>query len=359
MKYLCLLILLFVFSITKAQTTDTLINVGRYQLHFTIIKGKNPPILFEAGGGNDGTIWNGLTKPIAEITGATVITYDRPGLGKSGIDSTDISIENDVKGLETGLAKLGYQKEMMLVSHSLGGFYNSLYASRHPGNVKAIVFIDANLPCFFTPEQFEKMNASQHIRNDVETVKNNPLPANIPVLDIVSEKTLFEGTPDADRWKACHRDFAAASPNRKELIAYATGHYVFLQNSPLVMNGIVTLYANYVMPAQKAAILEKGYAQAFNADNENRKNLMNYWHSEGDLNEWAYSFLQKNELEKALEIFKLNVLLHPESANVYDSLGDAYRKIGNKELAIKNYRKALEIDPGKKSAAKALAQILK
>jgi len=151
MKYLCLLILLFVFSITKAQTTDTLINVGRYQLHFTIIKGKNPPILFEAGGGNDGTIWNGLTKPIAEITGATVITYDRPGLGKSGIDSTDISIENDVKGLETGLAKLGYQKEMMLVSHSLGGFYNSLYASRHPGNVKAIVFIDANLPCFFYP----------------------------------------------------------------------------------------------------------------------------------------------------------------------------------------------------------------
>ena len=77
------------------------------------------------------------------------------------------------------------------------------------------------------------------------------------------------------------------------------------------MNGIVTLYANYVMPAQKAAILEKKeYAQAFNADNENRKNLMNYWHSEDDLNEWAYSFLQKNELEKALEIFKLNVLLH-------------------------------------------------
>lgn len=359
MKYFPPLILLFVFSIAKGQTIDTLINAGRYQLHFIIIKGENTPILFESGGGNDGAIWNGLAKPIAEITGATVITYDRPGLGKSGIDSADLSIENDMKGLETGLAKLGYQKEMMLVSHSAGGFYNTLYASRHPRNVKAIVFIDANLPCFFTPEQFEKMKASQNFRNTVETIRKNPLPDHIPVLDIVSERTLFEGTPDADRWKACHADFAAASPSRQELIAYATGHYIFLQNKPLTMNAIITLYANAVMPAQKAAILEKAYAQALNAANEDRKSLMQYWHSEGDLNEWAYSFFQKNELEKALEIFKLNVFLHPESANVYDSLGDAYLKSGNKELAVKNYKKALAIDPGKKSAMNALAQILK
>jgi len=113
------------------------------------------------------------------------------------------------------------------------------------------------------------------------------------------------------------------------------------------------------MPSKKAAILEKGYAQALNADNENRKSLMKYWHSEDDLNEWGYSFLQKNELEKAVEIFKLNVILHPESANVYDSLGDAYLKIGNKELAIKNYRKALELNPEKKSARKALDLLLK
>jgi len=350
---------MIVSIVIKGQTIDTLINVGKYNLHFIIIPGKGTPILFEAGGGNDGTIWNNISKPVAEVTGAAVIMYDRPGLGKSGIDSTDTRIENDIRGLETGLVKLGYQKEIMLVSHSLGGFYNSLYASRHPKKVKAIAFIDANLPCFFTPQQFEKMKASQNFRNMVETVKKNPLPYNIPVLDIVSEKTLFEGTPDAERWKACHHDFVIASSNRKELIAYETGHYVFLQNSPLVINSIVTMYTNYIMPSKKAAILEKGYAQALNADNENRKSLMKYWHSEDDLNEWGYSFLQKNELEKAVEIFKLNVILHPESVNVYDSLGDAYLKIGNKELAIKNYRKALELNPEKKSARKALDLLLK
>lgn len=359
MKYLTLIICLIVSFVTNAQVIDTLIGVGKYNLHFTIIQGKGIPILFEAGGGNDGTIWNTITKPVAAVTGATVITYDRPGLGKSGIDSSDISIENDIRALGKGLMSLGFDKKIMLVSHSLGGFYNTLYASRNPEKVKAVVFVDVNLPCFFTAEQFEKMKASQNFKNTVETVRKNPLPQHIPVTDIVSEKTFFEGTADADRWKTCHHEFASASANRKELIAYQTGHYVFLQNSPLVIKAIVSLYANKVMPSKKATILERGYAQALQSDNDNRKNLMNYWHSEDDLNEWGYSLLQKNELEKAIQIFALNVLLHPESANVYDSMGDGYAKAGNKELAIKNYKKAIELNPEKKSAKKALEQLLK
>jgi tetratricopeptide (TPR) repeat protein len=34
---------------------------------------------------------------------------------------------------------------------------------------------------------------------------------------------------------------------------------------------------------------------------------------------------------------------------VYDSLGDAYRETGNKELAIKHYAKALELDPNNRN----------
>lgn len=61
-------------------------------------------------------------------------------------------------------------------------------------------------------------------------VRQNPAPSKIPVIDIVSEQTLFEGTPDADRWKACHAEFVAASPSRKCIITYETGHYVFFAN---------------------------------------------------------------------------------------------------------------------------------
>jgi alpha/beta hydrolase fold/Tetratricopeptide repeat len=358
--FLVLLAFLGVFlNVTKGQVIDTLINIGGYNLHLTIIPGKGIPILFESGGGNDATIWKSIIQPIAEVTGATIITYDRPGLGKSTIDSTHIGFENDMKELEAALIKLGYQKRIMLVSHSLGGFYNTMYASRHPKEVKAIVFIDANHPCFFSEDQLNKMKASQNYRNMVETVRKNPVPSQIPVVDIVSERTLFEGSPDADRWKTCHAEFVSVSPNRKAIIAYETGHYVFLANRQLVINAIVTLYANHVMPREKTAILERGYAQELKASNEDRKNLIQYWHSEDDLNEWGYSLLQHNEKEKALEVFKLNVYLHPGSAKAYDSLGEAYLKTGNKELAVQNYKKALELNPNYESAKKALEQILK
>lgn len=350
----------FIFGQEKQNKfIDTLVDVGGYNLHFTIVPGKGTPILLEAGGGNDGTIWNNITHPIAEITGGTIITYDRPGLGKSTIDSTKSGIENDIQGLKTALTKLGYGSGIMLVSHSLGGFYNTLYASRYPKNVKAIVFIDANHPCFFSEEQLLNMKASKNFRNMVEVVKRRPLPFDIPVTDIVSEKTLFEGTPDADRWKACHKEFVSASPLRKGIVAYETGHYIFRQNTQLVINAIVTLYANAVMPEEKALILERGYKQELIAANEDQRNLVKYWHSEDDLNECGYSLLRQTKVEKALEVFKLNVIMNPQSANAYDSLGEVYLKAGNKELAIQNYKKSLELNPKNQNAKKVLEQISK
>ena len=43
------------------------------------------------------------------------------------------------------------------------------------------------------------------------------------------------------------------------------------------------------------------------------------------------------------------------SANVYDSLGDAYRKIGNKELAIKNYRESIRDRSGEEKRGESLS----
>ena len=63
----------------KCQTIDTLIDVGGYRLHFHIIKGKGMPILFEGGAGADVSVWDIILKPIADITHATLITYDRAG----------------------------------------------------------------------------------------------------------------------------------------------------------------------------------------------------------------------------------------------------------------------------------------
>ena len=76
-------ILIFLYSISlQSQSLDTLVDVGGYNLHFNIIKGEGIPILFEAGGGNDGSVWNNILDPISKVTGTTLITYDRSGFGK-------------------------------------------------------------------------------------------------------------------------------------------------------------------------------------------------------------------------------------------------------------------------------------
>ena len=121
MFLLLLLTALCTFN-SKSQTIDTLLDVGGYRLHFRIIKGTGMPILFEAGGGNDGSIWNSLLKPVAELTRATLITYDRAGFGTSEFDSTKHGLLAGVEALETGLRKLGYNQDSCWWPTLLGAF---------------------------------------------------------------------------------------------------------------------------------------------------------------------------------------------------------------------------------------------
>ena len=61
------------------------------------------------------------------------------------------------------------------------------------------------------------------------------------------------------------------------------------------------------------------------------------------LNRIAYEFVRENDNDFAIELFKLNVYLFPNEANMYDSLGEAYEKNKQYDLALKNYEKAVEI----------------
>jgi len=72
--------------------------------------------------------------------------------------------------------------------------------------------------------------------------------------------------------------------------------------------------------------------------------------NERDFNSHGYELLRKKEYENAIEVFKMNVVLYPESDNVYDSLADAYLRHGDSLHAFNNYKKALEYNNGNKRA---------
>jgi dienelactone hydrolase len=66
---------------------------------------------------------------------------------------------------------------------------------------------------------------------------------------------------------------------------------------------------------------------------------------EATLNAIGYQFIQRNRIDDAIEIFRMNTKAYPNSANCWDSFADGYVAKGDQENAIKCYRKVLELLP--------------
>lgn len=77
---------------------------------------------------------------------------------------------------------------------------------------------------------------------------------------------------------------------------------------------------------------------------------------EEDILNWlGYHFLYWWGREsEAVKVFELVVDVFPESANAYDSLGEAYAFTGDRERAIASYRRSLELNPENSNAVRAL-----
>ena len=79
--------------------------------------------------------------------------------------------------------------------------------------------------------------------------------------------------------------------------------------------------------------------------------------TERTLNILGYMLLSSGQTQDAITVFQRNVREYPESGNVYDSLGEAYMNAGQKELAIQNYEKSLQLDPKNQNAVEMLKKL--
>ena len=78
---------------------------------------------------------------------------------------------------------------------------------------------------------------------------------------------------------------------------------------------------------------------------------------EGMLNQLGYMLLGDGQVQDAILVFERTTQEYPQSANAYDSLGEAYMKAGQKDLAIVNYKKSLQLDPGNQNAVGQLKKL--
>lgn len=88
-----------------------------------------------------------------------------------------------------------------------------------------------------------------------------------------------------------------------------------------------------------------------------RSETENYDFGEGELNALGYRLMGDKKSAEAIKIFELNTTVYSASSNAFDSLAEAWLNSGNKELAIKYYKKAVELDPYNLNSKNALQKI--
>ncbi|WP_373016053.1 serine hydrolase [Mucilaginibacter sp.] len=85
------------------------------------------------------------------------------------------------------------------------------------------------------------------------------------------------------------------------------------------------------------------------------KNDFNY--AESELNTLGYYLLRSGHEQDAIKIFSLNTITYPGSFNAYDSLGEAYLKIGDKAQGLANYKRSLELNPNNEDLKRRIAAV--
>ena len=120
-----------------------------------------------------------------------------------------------------------------------------------------------------------------------------------------------------------------------------------------ISNAILNIFKGLPYQLPKLPISEKVYSIindhgidfAINLyDSLKVVNDTTYDFSEAELNTLGYQLLSEDKKNDGVQIFKLNTISYPNSSNAFDSLGDAYVAIRDKDSAIASYQKAVELD---------------
>jgi pimeloyl-ACP methyl ester carboxylesterase len=113
---------------------------GGRHMNMVCIGEGSPTVVFDYGLGSHLLHWQKVQQPVSAFTRACF--YDRAGYGYSDSSPRPSMAENVVDDLHSLLAKAGITEPVVLVGHSIGGLYATLYADKYLDQVAGLVLID-------------------------------------------------------------------------------------------------------------------------------------------------------------------------------------------------------------------------
>lgn len=336
---------------------------------------KLPAVIYNHGGLADGLIGTENYNYLYEMhryaaEGFVVLASQFRGIGGSeGKDEAGGADTNDVMNLIPLAQTLGYvdMNRLYMWGFSRGAIM-TLQAMRRGAPLKAAAVVGAptdytpleNNPNFmrFARSTFPDFDArkDEHLKSRSALLWANEL--NVPLL-------ILQGGADPG---VDPRQAMALAGKLQEfgriyaLVIYAKDDHGVNQNAEDRMSRTIDWFKNVrtmsIAQAIRKTLDEQGAEAAIKLYYElKRTKADTYDFSERELNLLGYALLGGGEVQKAIEIFKLNVAVYPQAFNTYDSLGEAYLAAGQRELAVRNYRKSLELNPQNTNATDVLKRI--
>ncbi len=298
----------------------------------------------------DRKIWDGLAQQLA-ASGVNVLTFDLRNFGESeGKPFENLTPQEGQASAEKWPADIdaafqflvsqpGVQRDTIGLGGASCGVNNSVQAARRHPEIKSLVLLAGNT----------NLDGRNFLRR-----------SNLPVLYGYADDDEFPSTLLPTEW------LYALTPNPgKRLVRYATGGHgaeifkVHPEFEGVIKDWFVTTLIKTPGRApvanEKPALPKeihildlldqpggavKVSGMLADARKQNPKATL---FPEDVVNVLGYEHMQAGDNKGAVEILKLNAEAYPNSTNVYDSLSDAYLAAGQKELALVNVKRALEM----------------
>lgn len=241
-------------SVTKGQATQ--IEVDGHKVEMLVEGSKRPTVILESGFGATYDFWQKVQDPASSF--ATVVSYDRAGVGKSELAGTPRTAENIARELRSALRAAHLAPPYLLVGHSIGSFYIRVFAHTYPGDVCGMIFVDPVPEDFYEwmrvhqAEDWKQMETAssqlpEGLRSELsgkdesaeQARKAWPLPK-VAIILLTATKPMppYFTHKTMEAWLRMHEEFAKRVPGIQHIVTDKSTHMVPMEQPELVVQAI-------------------------------------------------------------------------------------------------------------------------
>ena len=349
--------------------------VEGHKMFYEVAGSGQVTVIFESGHDDDHSAWNDVFPSIAKVT--RTVSYDRLGMGASEATGKPRTYEQIATELHEMLEQAKISAPYILVGHSMGGALIRAFEKLYQDETIGLVLLDPFNEFETSGMPKEILENEMKMADSIMKVKSHTVQAEFNFM----QHELLSGFPElssysfadvptvlmvagADRppgWMKNGIDFfqqkIVGLSDARLVVLPQSPHYIQHYDAASVIENIKrVLYPNANVALRKI-YKEKGADSAIARSKKMKQTYPSEYFQENILNSLGYAALANKDTTGAIRLFVVNVIFHPASSNVYDSLGEAYMDAGNKKEAVKNYERSLALDPNNNNAVRMLKKL--